>query len=145
MAKLYQTIMKTMNTRTPALNDYGQIADIAYYPYYKVISASATLTSSLSGAVVLVYGGTAAVVVTLPAIADGPFHFRVLNGQAQDITVTAETVDTIIGFNDVDLDSVAATASGSEIGAHFSIDCDGTKLFVVPLLNSKYQATVNND
>ena len=140
-----QTVMKTKNGDELILNTNSVLAGLIYYPYYKVISASTTLTANLTGAVVLVYGQTAAVVVTLPAISTGPFTFRVINGAAQDITITAETADTMIGFNDVDLDSTAITASGSEIGGHFQIDCDGTKLFVLPLLACTYQATVFND
>lgn len=146
MAKEFSTNgMPTMNTRQVATNEYGVISDIAFYPKYRNISASATLTYAQTGSVFLVYGGTAAVVVTTPAISDGPFHYRVINGQAQDITITAATADTMIGFNDVDLDSIAVTASGSEIGAHFCIDCDGTKLFVLNLLASTYQAIVPTD
>jgi hypothetical protein len=147
MAKAYSLNgMGTMEGgRMPALNDYGQIANIAWTRYYKVITASITLTSSLSGAVILAYGQTAAVVVTLPAITDGPFDFEIISGTAQDTTITAGTADTMIGFNDVDLDSTAITASGSEIGAHFIVHCDGTKLFCLPLLACTYQATVFND
>lgn len=128
----------------PGLNTNGQIPNIAWTRYYRTVTASTTLTAAYSGAVVLV-NATAAAVITLPAISTGPFDFEIINIAAQDITVTAGTADTMIGFNDLDLDSTAITASGSEIGAHFQVHCNGTVLICLPVLASTYQAIVTND
>ena len=136
--------MPTFKGQAPGLNTNGQISNIAWTRYYRTVTASTTLTAAYSGAVIIV-NATAAAVITLPAISTGPFDFEIINIAAQDITVTAGTADTMIGFNDLDLDSTAVTASGSEIGAHFIVHCDGTVLVVLPLLACTYQATVFND
>jgi hypothetical protein len=139
-----QNGMPIHDGKSPGLNTNDQIPNIAWTRYYRTVTASTTLTAAYSGAVIIV-NATAAAVITTPAISTGPFDFEIINIAAQDITVTAGTADTMIGFNDLDLDSTAITASGSEIGAHFQVHCDGTVLIVLPILASTYQAIVTND
>ena len=129
----------------PGLNSTGQISNIAWTRYYKLVtSATVTLTAAMSGAVVLL-NATANTTVTLPAISTGPFDFEIISLAAYDSVITAATADTMIGFNDIDLDSTSITASGSEIGAHFQVHCDGTYLICLPILASTYQAIVTTD
>lgn len=110
-------------------------------PVVEAKSASWTCTAADSGKIFLVYGGTAAVVVTLPAIDTGPFMFDIYNGQDQNLTVTSVVADTEITFNDLAADSVAFSTSGEKIGGGVRVICDGVKLFVLPLLASIYQTT----
>lgn len=136
--------MKLGKGRYPEVNSAGQIGNIAWTRYYRTVTASTTLTAAYSGAVVLV-NGTAAMTITLPAISTGPWDFEIIGIAAQDLIIAAATADTMIGFNDLDLDSTSITASGSEIGAHFIAHCDGTVLVCLPLLACTYQATVFTD
>lgn len=108
---------------------------------FEVKAASWTATKADSGKIFLVYGGTAAVTVTLPKISDGPFMFEVFNCQDQSLTITAETADTMITYNDLAADSFAFSTSSEKIGAGVRVMCDGTKLLVVPILASIYQTT----
>lgn len=104
-------------------------------------SASFTAVAADSGKIFLIYGGTAAVNVTLPAISDGPFEFEVINCQDQNLTVTAAVADTLIVFNDLTADSEAFSTSSEKIGNGFRILCDGTKIVALPLLGSIYATT----
>jgi len=137
--------MPTFKGQAPGLNANGQISNIAWTRYYKLVTtATATLTAAMSGAVVLLQA-TANTTITLPSIATGPFDFEIISLVAFDSIIASVVTDTIIGFNDVDLDSVSITASGSEIGAHYQVHCDGTNLIVLNILASTYQAIVTND
>lgn len=137
--------MPTFKGQAPGLNTNGQISNIAWTRYYYVVtSATVTLTAAYSGAVVLL-NATANTTVTLPAISTGPFDFEIISIAAYDSVITAATADTMIGFNDLDLDSTSITASGSEIGAHYQVHCDGTRLICLPILASTYQAIVTTD
>lgn len=134
MAKAYETnSMGNHMGRSPALNEYGQIANIAFTPKVRTATADTTLVASQSGSIFSNVGMTAAVNYTLPAIADGPFWFMFINGADQDMTVTAETADTMITFNDLAADSVAFSTASEQIGGAFMVICDGTSLFAIPM------------
>jgi hypothetical protein len=66
-----------------------------------------------------------AVVFTLPtpnkAVLGHWYEFMGLVDQL--ITVAAPTADTLIGFNDLDLDSIATGGSGQRIGAIIRVYC----------------------
>ncbi len=111
----------------------------AHASVLEVKTASWTATAADSGKKFLVVGATAAVVCTLPAIADGPFAFEVFNGSDQNLTMTAATADTIITYNDLAADSVAFSTASEKLGGSFEVLCDGTSLFVLARISSSYQ------
>ncbi len=108
-------------------------------PIIEVKTASWTATAADSGKKFLVVGATAAVVCTLPAIADGPYAFEVYNGSDQNLTITAAAVDTIITYNDLAADSVAFSTASEKLGGSFEVLCDGISLFVLARISSSYQ------
>lgn len=140
MAKAYQTIsMPTFKGMAPGLNAYGQISNMAWTPATIQLTGARTLKASESGAFIHNVGMTAAVTLTLPAISDGPFYFKILQGAGYAITVTSATADTIITFNDAAADSVTFSTSSEILGGHYEVYCDGTSLFVLPILASEAQ------
>jgi hypothetical protein len=78
-------------------------------------------------------GAVGAIVFTLPAPSAVPsgtwFHF--LGIADQTITVATATVDTLIGFNDADLDSVGIATAGDLIGVLLKLVCDGTSWIAI--------------
>ncbi len=102
-------------------------------------TADYTVVAADSGSVFHTTGATAAVNFTLPKISDGPFHFLFINGADQNMTVTAETADTAVTYNDLAADSVAFSTSSEKIGGAIEVWCDGTTLFVLARPASIYQ------
>jgi hypothetical protein len=141
MAKAYQTNgMATFDGNKPGLNAYGQIADMAWTPKIAALTGTAqTLKASQSGTIFHNVGLTASITVTLPAIADGPYYFKIIQGAGYSIVVTSVVADTIITFNDAAADSVTFSSSSEIIGGHYEVICDGTSLFVLPILASEAQ------
>ncbi len=134
MAKGDQTNgMPVFMGRAPGLNEYDQIPNMAWLP--KVVNkvAAYTVLASESGTIFSTVGATTAIVFTLPAIGDGPFVFYFVAGADVDMTLTAETVDTIITFNDLAADSVAFSTASEIIGGSAMVICDGTSLWVIPM------------
>lgn len=131
--------MPTYKGQAPGLNANGQISNMAFTPRVISLTAARTLTAADSGAYIHNAAMTAAVTLTLPAISTGPFYFKIIQGAAYAITVTAATADTIITFNDVAADSVTFSTSSEIIGGHYEVICDGTYLFVLPILASEAQ------
>lgn len=135
-----QNFMDTWMGHAPALDSDLILRNLIYSPRFKVVAADATLLARETGTVVLVYGGTAAVNVTLPAIAAAyPFVFDIVNGQDTNLTVTAAAADTAITFNDLQADSLAWSTSSEKIGGAFKVYSDGVKLFVLARPASIYQ------
>ena len=91
-------------------------------------ASTATLTAAQSGSVMVSSGGSA-VVLTTPAVAAG-LHYWIINGQDQDLTITAGGTDTMVTFNDVEADSVAYATSNEKVGGGAFIISDGTKWMV---------------
>jgi hypothetical protein len=79
-------------------------------------------------------GASGAVVFTLPAPGQGVhgWWYDFLGLVDQVITVQPPVSDTLIGFNDVDLDSVSSGGAGQRIGAHIHVKC-------VRLANGSYK------
>lgn len=102
-------------------------------------TASYTCTKYDSGTIFHTTGATAAVVFTLPQIADGPFWFKFINGADVDMTITSAVADTEVTFNDLNADSVAFSTSSEKIGGSVEVYCDGVTLFVLPVLASEAQ------
>lgn len=123
----------------PLLNGLG-----AHAPVIERKSASWTATAADSGKKFIVVGATAAVVCTLPAIADGPYAFEVYNASDQNLTMTAASADTAITYNDLTADGVAFSTASEKLGGSFEILCDGTSLLILARICSSYQnVTVN--
>lgn len=124
-----------MTSRQEApLNDaYGRIPRVAYTPRIVVKTAAYTVKAEESGTKFFTTGATAAVVFTLPAISEGPWEFEFYNLADVDMTVTAGTADTMIGFNDLDLDSIGLATSSEKIGGGIKALCDGTSLVVATM------------
>lgn len=132
--------MPEFKGQAPGLNVNGQISNMAWTP--KVISLTATtytLKASQSGSYVHNAAMTAACTLTLPSIATGPFWFKIIQGAGYGITVTSVVADTIITFNDAAADSVVFSTSAELIGGSYEVICDGTYLFVLPVLASEAQ------
>lgn len=122
----------------PAFNGIG-----AHALKIKNISASATLTAADSGTVFLVVGATAAVAITLPVISTGPFWFKIINCSDQDLTVSSQTADTLITFNDLTADSVAFSTSSEKIGGTVEVYCDGVSIVALtPIIAHSQTVTV---
>lgn len=137
----YQTnSMPTYKGQAPGLNSNGQISNMAWTPRIVALTGTAqTLTAAQSGTIFHNVGLTASITVTLPAISTGPFYFKIVQGAGFSIVVTAATADTIITFNDAAADSVTFSTSSEIIGGHYEVICDGTSLFVLPILASEAQ------
>jgi len=117
MAKAEQTMMGTFMGRAPALNQYSQIANLAWIPKVVAKTADYTVLAKDSGTIYTTEGATAAVNFTLPAASDGPWIFDFYSAEDVAMTVTAETADTLVCFNDVAADSIAfSTASRASTG-----------------------------
>lgn len=102
-------------------------------------TAAYQVTKEDSGTIFHTTGATAAVTFTLPPITDGPFWFKFISGADVAMTVTAKVADTAATFNDLAADSVAFSTSSEIIGGHIEVYCDGTTLFVLPILASEGQ------
>jgi hypothetical protein len=96
-------------------------------------TAAYTIKASETGTIFTTVGATAAVVFTLPRIAEGPWHFKFVNcvDLAMTITTPAGTADKdhLIADNAVDNDSIAVDLTGARIGGMIEVYCDGTSLF----------------
>lgn len=107
---------------------------------FETKTASFTTTKADSGKIFLVVGATANVAVTLPAIADGPFHFRIINLSDINLTVSSATADTLYTYNAPgDADSVAFSTSSEKIGGEVEVFCDGTIVAALARISSSYQ------
>lgn len=135
-----QSYMPTMEGNKPALNASGQISLMQWTPKIVALTGTATtLTAAQSGTIFHNVGLTASHTLTLPAISTGPFYFKIVQGAGYSIVVTSAVADTIITFNDAAADSVTFSTSSEIIGGHYEVICDGTSLFVLPILASEAQ------
>jgi hypothetical protein len=90
-------------------NDAGFRAVMVKTTDYTVLAADNNKTFSTRGA-------SGAVNFTLPTLARG-LRYRFFNEADQNMTITSATADTIVGPNDLALDSVAFSTAGDKIGA----------------------------
>lgn len=100
-----------------------------------VTTASITLSPNDIGKTITNLGASGAVVITLPtATTCTPGgDILILSAADQDLTVSCATADTIIGFNDLDLDSVAFAQASEKIGGALWCTCLGAKWHVAYL------------
>jgi hypothetical protein len=140
MAKAYQTAsMPTMQGLYPGLNVYGQISNMAFTPRIVAKTASYTVLASESGTIFTTSGAGGTITFTLPAISDGPYTFKFLNGANQTMTIASAVADTMVTFNDLEADSVSFSTSSEKIGGNVIVVCDGTTLFCLHRMNQEGQ------
>ena len=77
---------------------------------------------------------------TLPADADG-LNYLFVNSEEVNMTITADTADTMIVCNDLAGDSLAFDQAGYDVGSAAFVFSDGTNwhalpIFAVPAVNS---------
>lgn len=111
----------------------------AHAPVMEVKTASFTATAADSGKIFMIVGATATVTVTLPAIADGPFMFKIIHLSDVDLVVAAAAVDTLATYNDLAADSISFATSAEKIGGAVEVFCDGTTLAALARIASSYQ------
>ena len=134
MAKLVQTIMKTFMGRGVGVGAKDQIEGLAWFPNFITTIVDYTLQSKESGSFITNVAATEAeIVITLPAITDGPWVFFILNSADVTLTITAETADSLICFNNLTADGIAYSTSSEKIGGAFMVCSDGTSAWAVPL------------
>ena len=110
-------------------------SDIGYQGF-TAKTAAYTVTAAENGTTFTNRGASAAITFTLPA----PFanaHYRFFSITAYAITVAADVADTLIGYNDVDLDSIAGPATTA--GVMIEVISDGTSwLAINPTVGATY-------
>lgn len=140
MSKAVQTVMKLFMGKTPNVNAYNQIEYPMWVPKVVTTIVDLTLVAKDSGTIYVNTAATEANInFTLPAIADGPYFFIIMSGAATGMTITAETVNTLVAFNDLTATSVSLDTSAEIIGGGFIIVCDATSVFALPLTASHAQ------
>lgn len=97
---------------------------------YTVKTAAYTVTAAENGTTFTNRGDGDAITFTLPA----PFanaHYRFVSIAAFAITIAADTNDTLISYNDLDLDSISGPATTP--GVVIDIISDGTSWIAIPV------------
>ena len=85
-----------------------------------------TVTAVESGTIFTTEGAGGAVNFTLPSQGAG-LHFWIMNAENQNMTITADTADTLVTFNDVAADSIAFSTSNEKVGGAAFVFSDGSK------------------
>lgn len=135
-----QTTMKTFMGRAPALDADDMVADFAWKPRVIAKTADYTVTQQESGTFFTTEGATANVNFTLPTAASGPWIFWFFCAEDFNMTITAETADTMVAFNDVAADSIAySTASEKVGGAAMVFSSGGSVVYAVVHLGHESQ------
>jgi hypothetical protein len=115
-------------------------------PVFETKTASFTATAADSGKIFLIVGATAAVVVTLPPIADGPFKFEIVHLSDVDLTVSTATADTMYTYAVAgDADSVGFATSSEKVGGTVEVYCNGVVLAALARIASSYQNVTVTD
>ena len=113
-----------------------QAASDQGYNGYTVKTAAYTVTAAENGTTFTNRGDGDAITFTLPA----PFanaHYRFVSIAAFAITVASDAVDTLIGYNDLDLDSIAGPATTP--GVWIEVVSDGTSwIAITPSVGATY-------
>jgi len=136
-----QTFAPRYKGQAPALDANGAISLMAWTPRIVAKTAAYTVLPSDSGTIFTTVGATQAINFTLPAISTGPWAFYFIAGSDQNLTVTSETADTMITFNDLQADSIALSTSGEKIGGGFMAFCDGTSVFCAQIFGVSHRQT----
>ena len=104
-------------------------------------TANYTVTADESGSIFTNQAATGAVFYTLPAQATGLWYIFA-NVELQNITVVADTVDTMAALNDVAADSVAYSTANEQAGGGLLVVSDGTNWIALPLAYDAQTQTV---
>ena len=96
-------------------------------------TADYTCTQADSGTIFTTYGDTGAITFTLPTNPTKGWFALFFQSVDQDITITNATVDTLITYNDLAADGVAASTTSHQIGAFFLVFADGNVFNAVNL------------
>ena len=100
-----------------------------------------TLTKGESGGIFTTEGAAGNVNFTLPAPEAG-LNYLIYAAEDFNVTLTSDTVDTLIVFNDVAADSVAFSTSAEKVGGAFFVFSDGAKWMVSESIHDGQTAVV---
>ena len=130
-----QTHMKVHMGKTPGLDSNDYIDDIAFK--FNVINKTAdyTVLASESGSIFTNIGDANAIEYTLPAKADGLIYWFYICVD-QEMTVTADAVNTLATFNNAAADALVFTQAGEHIGNGVMMFSDGTLWYSVVFLGA---------
>ena len=92
-------------------------------------TADYTVVAADSGTFFNNLGAAGAVVFTLPTATDGLFFVFTAAVLAQNVTVTATPVDTMVVFNDIAADSIAFSTANRIAGNSVLVWSDGAKWY----------------
>lgn len=101
----------------------------------QVKTADYTVTEADSGTLFTTTGDANAINFTLPTNAKAGLVYFFIQSTNQNLVITAGTADTLITFNDLEADSVAAQTTNEKIGAFFMVVADGTSFHAACLSN----------
>lgn len=105
-----------------------------------VKTAAYTVTVEENGTTFTNRGASAGNTFTLPAPTTANLHYRFVSIAAHAITVAPPTADTLIGYNDLDLDSITGPATTP--GVWIEAVSDGTSWIVIaPTVGATYTLT----
>ncbi len=117
-----------------SVNENNFVTNFQWTPKFVTSVVDLTLTNKQSGTFFLTTAATEAeIIFTLPAIADGPWIFYFVAVADITLTVTAETADSLLTFNDAAADSVGYATSSEIMGGAFMALCDGTTAMAIPM------------
>ena len=134
-----QTYMDLHENQAPGVDNDGILRNLIWSPRYVTKTAAYTVLAKETGTWFLTTGATAAVTFTLPAISDGSFIFFFVAVADFGMTVTAQTADTLLTFNDAAADSVAFSTASEIMGSLVIVGCDGTTVFAITPIASDLQ------
>ena len=104
-------------------------------------TANYTITADESGTIFTNQAAAGSVFFTLPAQATGLWYLFA-NVELQNMTIVADTVDTIAAFNDVAADNVSYSTANEQCGGGFLVFSDATNWVVLPLAFDSQTQTV---
>lgn len=112
------------------------------YRAVKIKTADYTILESDNGTLFTTEGAAGAVIFTLPVMRAG-FRCTIAVCAAQNVTLTSNPADTLIGLNDIAADTIALSTGSEQIGGVFDIiGLASGKALVVPHLWEAQTATL---
>lgn len=127
--------MKSFWGKAAAVDTDGFIDDLQWKPKVVPVLVDTTVTVSQSGAIFTTEAATEAEInFTLPAASDGPWIYWFFNAEDITMTITAETADTMVTFNDVAADSISFATSSEKVGgAAMVFSAGGSVVYAIPM------------
>lgn len=136
-----QTQMNQWKAQAGGVDTDGKLGNLSWYPRIVAKTAAYTVLATETGTFFTTTAATQTITFTLPTIASGPWIFFFIAGAAQTLTVTAETADTMVTFNDLTADSLSLSTSGEIIGGGLCAFTDGTTLFCAQIFGVSHRQT----